>query len=198
VLKAPAVDDTNGAVAADVTNGKTFWGLTSGEWGLQTGTLANADPPCFDNSNRYVDCGNGTVHDTVTNLIWLKNANCYGQLYYAAANDAAAGLEDGECGLTDGSSPGDWRLPTKEEWEATVERADALGCTDPCLTNTPGDDCYSAGPQPFTGVQSDWYWSSTTYAPEPLWASYIHLNAGSVAAHDKLGTYYVWPIRGGQ
>jgi hypothetical protein len=34
-----------------------------------------ADPPCFDNLNRYVDCGNGTVTgtvtDTVTGLIWL-------------------------------------------------------------------------------------------------------------------------------
>jgi len=31
--------------------------------------MCNPDPPCFDNTNRYVDCGNGTVHDTVTNLI---------------------------------------------------------------------------------------------------------------------------------
>jgi len=31
-----------------------------------------ADGPCFDNVNRYVDCGNGTLTDTVTGLIWLK------------------------------------------------------------------------------------------------------------------------------
>ena len=30
----------------------------------------------FDNANRLVDCGNGTVTDTATGLIWLKNANC--------------------------------------------------------------------------------------------------------------------------
>jgi hypothetical protein len=35
---APSVDDTNGAVASDVLAGKTFWGLNSGAWGLQTGT----------------------------------------------------------------------------------------------------------------------------------------------------------------
>ncbi len=35
---APAVDDTNGAVAADVLNGKTFWSLNSGTWGSTTGT----------------------------------------------------------------------------------------------------------------------------------------------------------------
>jgi hypothetical protein len=26
------------------------------------------DPPCFDNTNRYVNCGNGTVTDTATGL----------------------------------------------------------------------------------------------------------------------------------
>jgi hypothetical protein len=82
--------------------------------------VGNPDSPCFDNTNRYADCGNGTVHDQATNLIWLKRANCFGPLDYAAANNAAAGLEDGECGLTDGSSPGDWRSPTREEWETTV------------------------------------------------------------------------------
>ncbi|KJU82914.1 fibronectin, type III domain protein [Candidatus Magnetobacterium bavaricum] len=38
---APAVDAANGATAASVLNTKTFWGLTSGAWGLQTGTMAN-------------------------------------------------------------------------------------------------------------------------------------------------------------
>jgi hypothetical protein len=165
--------------------------------------ISVADPPCFDNTNRYVDCGNGTVHDTVTNLIWLKNANCYGVLDYAAANNVAAGLEDGECGLTDGSSPGDWRLPTKEEWEATVERAVALGCTStgagsPSLTNTPGTDCFIAGPQPFTGVQSGKYWSSPTVADNPDCAWIVGLGSGQVGYAGKGGSTYMWPVRGGQ
>ena len=37
---APAVDDTNGASAAEVVSGKTFWGLTTGGWGVKTGTAA--------------------------------------------------------------------------------------------------------------------------------------------------------------
>ncbi len=164
---------------------------------------ANADPPCFDNSNRYVYCGNnGTVNDTVTNLIWLGNANCFGVLLdYAAANNAAAGLEDGECGLTDGSSPGDWRLPTREEWEATIERAAALGCTEangPALTNTPGNGCYRNGPQPFTGVQSSFYWSSTSRALDTDYAWGGNLFYGFVNAALKTNPYYVWPVRGGQ
>lgn len=198
-----ATDAQVAALDTDITAGNIKSGVDI--FGV-TGTLANADPPCFDNANRYVDCGNGTVHDTVTNLIWLKNANCYGELDYAAANNAAAGLEDGECGLTDGSSPGDWRLPTHAEWEATIERAVALGCTfgnAPSLTNTPGTACYSVGPQPFIGVQSDQesddrYWSSTTYAVITGSAWNVSLFGGPMGAGDKPWSLYVWPVRGGQ
>jgi len=38
MTKAPVKDDTNGAAPADVLLNKTFWGLTSGAWGLKTGT----------------------------------------------------------------------------------------------------------------------------------------------------------------
>ncbi|UCE17667.1 MAG: DUF1566 domain-containing protein [Gemmatimonadota bacterium] len=38
--KAPAMDNSNGATASEVLSGKTFWGLTSGEWGPKTGTAA--------------------------------------------------------------------------------------------------------------------------------------------------------------
>jgi len=36
---APALDNTDGATTADVLSGQTFWGLTNGEWGLQTGGM---------------------------------------------------------------------------------------------------------------------------------------------------------------
>ena len=39
--KAPTVDDANGATAADTLVGKTYFGLTSGAWGLGTGTMAD-------------------------------------------------------------------------------------------------------------------------------------------------------------
>ncbi len=97
---------------------------TSGTNGTN-GTATRPDGPCFDNTNRYVDCGNGTVTDTVTGLIWLKQADCLANNDWAAANVSAAGLKDGDCGgnLTDRSSPGDWRLPTKDEWSATIAHA---------------------------------------------------------------------------
>ncbi len=106
--KAPAKDNINGAQPNDVVTGKTFWGLREGQWGMQMG---QGDPNLIPsnikagvtlfgvvgtfspttsievaaNLNRYVDNGDGTVTDTRSNLLWLKNANCFGkQTWYEA------------------------------------------------------------------------------------------------------------------
>jgi hypothetical protein len=48
--------------------------------GARSSALGRREAPgCFNNDPaglRFVDCGNGTVQDTQTGLIWLKNANC--------------------------------------------------------------------------------------------------------------------------
>ncbi len=178
---------------------------------LQGQVGQKADPPCFsvngvpDNVNRYIDCGNGTVTDTVSGLIWLKQADCLGSAYWAEANMAAAALKSGDCGgsLTDHSVAGDWRLPTQAEWDATLARARELRCDSanaPSLTNTVGTACYTSGPQPFTGVQTyGTYWSSSTYAvsPDVAWGGPLD---GSIAFHGRKGLALVavWPVRGGQ
>ena len=165
-------------------------------------SAARAAGPCFDNSNRYVDCGNGTVTDTVTGLIWLKQADCFGYEDWAAANRRAAGLRDGDCSLTDGSSPGDWRLPTHAEWYAMVARAViGLGCFTPSLTNDAGTGCYGVGPgTSITGVQTDYgYWSSTAFEVNPDQAHFVNLNNGDngSVAGKVITTGRVWPVRGG-
>ena len=60
---------------------------------------------------RFTDNGDGTVTDNLTGLIWLKNANCFGQRTWANALSDCNNLASGSCGLTDGSSAGDWSLP---------------------------------------------------------------------------------------
>ncbi|PYS33747.1 MAG: hypothetical protein DMG14_31105, partial [Acidobacteria bacterium] len=108
---------------------------TQGTKGGNRGGGTRAAAPCVDKTKRYVDCGNGTVTDTQTGLVWLKQSNCLSSADWEAAKKAVAGLKNGDCMLTDGSSPGDWRLPTQKEWEATMEKALALGCNGPTLTN---------------------------------------------------------------
>ena len=181
----------------------------TGSQGPAGPAASKADGPCYnDNNNRYQDCGHGTVTDTVTGLIWLKDANCFGSLDWAAANQAAATLADGQCDLSDKSSAGDWRLPTKEEWEATVARARAIPCTFPALTDTAGSGCYSSGSQPFKNVQEandvqgGNYWLSTTDSNLPSFAWFVLVGSnGSMSGGPKDGSgglLYVWPVRGGR
>jgi len=167
------------------------------------------DPPCFNNTHRFADCGNGTVTDGVTSLIWLKDAGCLPVQNYAAANATAATLFDGstidpsggDCGLTDGSKVGDWRLPTKEEWEGIV---DSSCTTDPEIVGnqSPTPGCYTDAVDPdsewASGVVSSFYWSASTFVSFPSFAWDVDLLFGSVGFDGKAGFSYVWPVRGGQ
>jgi hypothetical protein len=168
----------------------------------------NPDPPCFDNANRYVDCNNGTVTDTATGLIWLRDAGCLGPLSWAAANEAAAGLQDGQCGLTDGSKPGDWRLPTNAEWRATVDAATnhpLLLCRNPALTSDSGSTCFGdgSGSSFLNVVPNGNYWSSSTnfqsggLLPDGTKAGVIALSDGFLLSYfDKsCCPQPVWPVR---
>jgi hypothetical protein len=174
------------------------------------GDALKPDGPCFnDNENRYQDCGNGTVTDTVTGLIWLKQADCLPVSHWAEANNAAGNLEAGMCGLTDNSSPGDWRLPTNEEWRATVARPSTyMHCTNdgvgaPTLTDTTGSECFievDPSLQPFTGVRTDiFYWSSSVSEISGGFGGVAVLSDGTVGTVGKTDfDRAVWPVRSGR
>jgi len=138
-------------------------------------------------SNRFVDLGNGTVRDTSTGLIWLKNADCFGTKSWKDATDKAAALHTGECGLTDSSSKGDWRLPTKEEWEALFDKK----YYGPALSNAAGTAQWSEG-DAFNNVQTRFYWSSTAYAGTVSLA--VRLSNGLTSSYEKTNLFYVWPV----
>lgn len=142
---------------------------------------------------RFTDNGDGTVTDNLTGLIWLKNANCFEYLAWTAALDAANKLNDGECDLTDGSAEGDWRLPNIKELQSLVH----YGVYAPTLPNTAGTGKWTEN-DPFSGVQSRIYWSSTSYAGDASGAWDLGLYNGYVGGTVKTNTSYVWPVRGGQ
>ena len=145
-------------------------------------------------SPRFTDNSDGTVTDNLTGLIWLKNANCYGQRSWANALSDANTLNSGECGLSDGSSEGDWRLPNVRELHSLVHH----GVYGPAVPNTAGTGKWMEG-DPFTGVQSYYYCSSSTYAGSTAYAWNVRLNDGPVNYDGKTRVpYYVWPVRGGQ
>jgi len=141
---------------------------------------------------RFTDNINGTVTDNLTGLIWLKDANCFGERTWVQALADCNGLNSGECGLTDGSVAGDWRLPNSNELASLLHK----GYYDPAVPNTAGTGQWTAG-DPFNSLQSNVYWSSTTYAVSTDYAWYVNLYDGFVGLGIKTNPNYVWPVRGG-
>lgn len=209
--KAPERDDVHGATADHVLEGKTFWGLRSGTgWGLITGTLeGGGDGDAVDvpktgqttsygtrddgalqrgvawPSPRFTDNGDGTVTDNLTNLVWLKNANCFGPKLWTTALADANELADGLCGLDDDSEAGDWWLPNSRELFSLIDKSRF----SPALPSG----------HPFTGVQMNYYWSSTTYAGDTDSAWGVTMLYGSVVFGFKTITFnHVWPVRAGE
>jgi hypothetical protein len=133
---------------------------------------------------RFKDNGDGTVRDNLTGLIWLQNANCFGTQDWASALGSANSLASGACGLNDGSSAGDWRLPNVKELKSLSH----AGNTYPALPTG----------HPFTNVQSYVYWSSTSYAASTTAAWYVQFTTGALWVGDKTTTtFYGWPVREG-
>ncbi len=131
---------------------------------------------------RFTDNNNGTVTDKLTGLLWMKNATALGQKNWADALKAANDLASGSFGLTDGSKAGDWRLPNVRELHSLID----YGRSWPAFSGVP----------PFTGVQYDhYYWSSTNFGGS---AWYVDFNMGGVYYNGSLASYYVWCVRGGR
>jgi hypothetical protein len=145
-------------------------------------------------SPRFTDNGNGTVTDNLTGLIWLKNANCTdtvggiakasGYLDWANALVWSNNLASGSCGLSDGSTAGQWRLPSGNELASLMD----LSKYSPALP---------AG-HPFASVRSSGYWSGSTYAGSTANAWVVGMDVGYVGGSSKTFSYYVWPVRAGQ
>jgi hypothetical protein len=65
------------------------------------------------------------------------------------------------------------------------------------LPNTAGTGQWTEG-DPFTGVQSDYYWSGSTFAHSTGYAWTVYTSSGLVKYIAKLNHWnYVWPVRGG-
>jgi hypothetical protein len=142
-------------------------------------------------SARWLDHHDGSVTDTLTGLTWLKDAGCLAPAAWSAALASVNQLANGACGLADGSSAGQWRLPNQWELESIVDESAA----HPAI---------GAG-NPFLNVADTAYWTSTSYygglgGSPSAWAirmsdgRYINDGAGNLKATSSLG---VWAVKGG-
>jgi hypothetical protein len=136
---------------------------------------------------RFTDNGDGTVYDRKTDLMWLKDPYCLGDHLWQDAMEEAAGLMSGACGLSDGSYPGDWRLPTVGEWEE-------FACPQyegPAVCNTEGTGQWSVG-DPFDYmIPEAAFWTSE--------GGFLYVNMyGGEITEIGIGydiPYDVWPVR---
>lgn len=144
---------------------------------------------------RFVDNANGTVTDNLSGLVWLKNAACFAPSDWSSALTAANQLANGACGLTDGSSAGQWRMPNANELESLVD----VSQFNPAVT---------AG-SPFTNINlSKAYWSSTTYTAltsnamairfsDGRWINGIDSSDGGYNNAKTISSNALWAVKSG-
>ena len=146
-----------------------------------------------DEKARFTDLENGTVLDNTTDLVWLKNANCFRWKNWDKATELANGLKSGQCGLSDGSIEGDWRLPSVWEWQDFFDKK----YREPALSNTQGTGKWKPS-DPFDNVQNDYYWTSSAF-PDPTGrfnnAYCVHLFYGVQHHKEQALGLFVWPVR---
>ena len=127
---------------------------------------------------RFIDHEDGTVTDSLTGLIWTKNANPSASglpMSWQAALDFVKTITTG------GHS--DWRLPNERELRSLADYSKY----NPAL---PQD--YS-----FTNVRSDYYWSSTSSADHTSYAWAVDMGSGH-GYNNTTYSYDGWPARSGQ
>jgi len=138
---------------------------------------------------RFIDNGDGTVSDKLTGLVWTKNAGCLSPANWSQALTEANQLASGQCGLSDGSSAGQWRLPNVIELASVID----INRASPAVSG------------PFTNVSNATYWTSTPYwsgsgaATTNAWAirlsdgRYINDSSNNLMASSSND---VWAVRG--
>jgi hypothetical protein len=184
-------------VASNILDTATIFGITGtasaggGGAELHSGQTTVYDSDGDDATNdgtakSYTDNGDGTVTDNHTNLVWQKqdsgpdySGTCdfggNGCLTWATAIDYCEALAHGSGGLTDGSSAGDWRVPSN------VELITLANYSYPSSSYIDGN---------FT-KSSAWndgmfgYWSSTTVPSSTSGAYYLLSYNGGIFYGDK-------------
>lgn len=133
-------------------------------------------------STRFIVLSNfnsQAVLDRETGLVWERSPDPNAATNWFAAknvcNNKVLGNRKG------------WKIPTAQELASLV---------DPSVAS-PGPTLPSG--HPFSNVQSSYYWTATTRALDTNFAWGVRFNDGGVFNdNNKLESYFVWCVRGGQ
>lgn len=139
---------------------------------------------------RFIDHGDGTITDSLTGLMWLKDASCLGinewenTALYIPDFNAHPSHYSRWCEEFS-ASYSDWRLPNLKELQSLIDYSQY----EPPLPSG----------HPFKNVQSNYfyYWTSSTYANDPIGAWSVDMWYAKIYPFSKEIQFFIWPVRGG-
>ncbi len=122
----------------------------------------------------YIDNGDGTITDTGTGLMWQKDTAPGRYTWQEALS---------YCETSTLAGYNDWRLPNRNELQSIVD----YGSNNPSINTT-----Y------FSGTEPSSYWSSTTYAINPISAWSVSFDDGNISHFFKPSHLCVRAVRAGE
>lgn len=221
--KAPAVVTSSGAVASSVLSGKKFWGLTSGEWGLQTGAMTNNGTKFVTpgTSKQYISQGYHSGYGYVNGDADLIAGNIKSGVDLFGIDGTYKGperfVDNGDNTITDLKTNLMWTkviptTPDNKNWQDAYDYCSSLsyaGYSDwrlpevyelSLLLDKKNNHPALPDDHPFTGEVNSYFWSRTGYidseyskTQDCAWCVYIY--TGEVSNDNKLGSYDVWAVR---
>jgi hypothetical protein len=199
------MNDTTSNVKASATN--AIWAVkaagTSGAVQLMStgfhipysagddGSVQAGVPMIFP---RFIDHHDGTLTDTMTGLVWLKHADCIHGTWSDALTTIST-LATGQCGLSDGSSAGQWRMPNRNELESLADRAQTNMAQYFDYTYTNKDGSTFQAPIFSNYVETQYYWTSTSDAADPTEAWTVYSCDFGVYDISKSAVGYTLAVR---
>jgi hypothetical protein len=149
-------------------------------------------------ANRFVaDAAEGTVTDTVTGLVWLKNPTCVASKKFEDGLAWSNNLASGTCSLNDGSTAGQWRLPNRNELMSLINYSETGTCST-CTTNVTW--LKSIG---FSGIQDNitdarYLTSDTEFSSANTTSAWsVDMQYGTNGSIAKSLSGYMLPVRDG-
>ena len=167
----------------------SFFAIATTSLLLLTSGVAQAQCNFFTG---FADNKDGTVTDTRNGLLWKRcaegfdfsNGVCTGEGTEANWESATSMAQQSR--FLDQS---DWRLPTKEEFEAV------LGTFDECNNNQAGE--YAAS-KAIAHEEASKFWSASPIGGNSGGAWGVDFGNGFVGGYDRTNPYYVRLVRAGQ
>lgn len=133
---------------------------------------------------RFIDNGDGTITDTKSGLIWVKNPHTdlpdkfKERMIWKDAIQACKDLNF--------AGKKDWRLPTVEELRELVDYTRGKG-DEPAIDT-----------KFFPDTKTNWYWTATPVVWGSGGAWLVSFGSGGVSSNGKGNYGYVRPVRSSQ